>query len=112
MIARRPALVLLVLTLVVAGCGGVDEPGYSSQPTAIYVDGEGGDWADLTGHLDADDGALDRLWVAHNEQHLFLRLVLSQSLNLQEGNNLTLYLDADNDATTGRDTLGLGAELR
>jgi len=111
MIARRPALVLFVLAFMIAGCGGADAPNYSAQPAAIYVDGEGDDWTDLTGHLDADDGALDQLWVAHSDQHLFLRLALNRSLNLQEGNDLTLFLDADDDSTTGQDTLGLGAEL-
>ena len=49
--------------------------------------------------------------MAHVEQHLFLRLELGQSINLQEDNELTLHLDTDNDPTTGKQTLGLGAEL-
>ncbi|PSO44828.1 hypothetical protein BRC21_00870, partial [Candidatus Saccharibacteria bacterium SW_7_54_9] len=54
---------------------------------------------------------IERLWMAHAEQHLFLRLELGRSINLQEDNELTLYLDTDNDPTTGRQTLGIGAEL-
>ena len=112
MIARRSVSLLLALVFITAGCGGAEKSNYSSQPAPIYVDGEGGDWTEVTGQADPDDGALDRLWVAHSDQHLFLRLALDRSLNLQEGNDLTLHLDVDNDSTTGRDTLGLGAELR
>jgi endonuclease/exonuclease/phosphatase family metal-dependent hydrolase len=67
-------------------------------------------------HDDAGDGdgpaRLERVWIAHTDQHLFLRLTLGQTINLQEGNDLTLYLDTDNDTTTGTQALGIGAELQ
>jgi endonuclease/exonuclease/phosphatase family metal-dependent hydrolase len=89
--------------------------GYTTQPARIYVDEAADDWSAVpVRHDDADDGGavgIDRLWTAHGADHLFLRLTLSRAVNLQEGNDLTLFLDADNDPATGRDTLGLGAEL-
>lgn len=133
---RLQVLTILSLLLVVGGCGGTggiedpseDEPGdgeevqesspvngYVTKPARIYVDEEGEDWNDVsTQHNDADDAEgvdIERLWMAHAEQHFFLRLELGESINLQEGNDLTLYLDTDNDPGTGRQTLGIGAEL-
>jgi endonuclease/exonuclease/phosphatase family metal-dependent hydrolase len=95
------------------GSGAVD--GFTSQPAPIVVDGEGDDWAGLSMRYDdTGDGSLDlgRLWMAHTEEHLFLRLTVGQSIDLLEENDLTLYLDTDNDPTTGEAALGLGAELR
>jgi len=90
--------------------------GYTSQPAAIAVDGAGRDWTGLAvRHDDGGDGsgaaALDRLWVAHTEQRLFLRVTVERPINLEERNDLTLYLDTDNDPATGDSALGLGAEL-
>lgn len=97
-----------------AGRGGGSPPvnGYAVQLTRIYVDVED-DWEEVSARHDDDGGGLDieRLWMAHAEQHLFLRLELGPSIHLQEDNELTLYLDTDNDPTTGRQTLGIGAEL-
>ena len=90
--------------------------GYASHPARIYVDEEGDDWENVAvRHADSpDDGDgvdLERLWVAHGEEYLFLRVELGDAINLQEGNDLTLYLDTDNNPDTGRERLGLGAEL-
>lgn len=89
--------------------------GFTSQPAPIVVDGEGDDWTELSVRYDdTGDGniGIDRLWMAHTEEHLFLRLTLGQPIDLLEDNDLTLYLDTDNDPTTGEAALGLGAELR
>ncbi len=121
-------IVLLAVVFLVGGCGGVGESsdddgdtasgpvdGYTSEPASIYVDGEGEDWEPLpVRHSDVDDGGavgIERLWAAHSERHLFLRLELSEAVNLQEDNGLRLYLDTDNDPGTGEEALGLGAEL-
>jgi len=129
MTIRPPLPVVLSLLLVAVGCGGVgevDKPktgreagspvgGFTTQPTRIYVDEEHRDWEDVpVRHTDADDAEgvdIEQLWIAHTEQHLFLRLVLGQAINLQEDNDLTLYLDTDNDPSTGASALGIGAEL-
>ena len=124
--------VVLAYALIVAGCGGMGETnggddstesfaatpvnGYSTQPARIYVDEEGHDWTDLSAlYADRTEDAattdLERLWAAHTERHVFLRIEVKQPLNLQEGNNITLHLDTDNDPTTGQSAWGLGAEL-
>lgn len=132
MSSRLWTAVVVLFGLVLGGCGGIDGSngedgtanpanvatvnGYTTQPARIYVDEKRDDWTDLSIlHVDPeDDGGkvdLERLWAAHTERHLFLRLEVGRPINLQEENGLTLHLDADNDPATGESTLGLGAEL-
>jgi len=136
--SRRLLLSLALSVLVViGGCGGLngttdegdpEKPpeeapttrgpvdGYASHPARIYVDESMDDWEDIAArHVDSpDDGRgvdLERVWIAHDAEYLFLRFELGEPLNLQEGNALTLYLDTDNNPETGQQALGLGAEL-
>jgi endonuclease/exonuclease/phosphatase (EEP) superfamily protein YafD len=95
-----------------------DEPEttYPTEPVRILIDEAGEDWAPVpVRHSDpsGDGEALDlgRLWVSHDAEHLFLRFETGRTINLSENNDLTLYLDTDNDTTTGRRTRGLGADL-
>lgn len=90
--------------------------GFASQAAAIVVDGNDRDWSNLsTRYNDTDDGdgriGIQKLWMAHTDQHLFLRLTFDRRIDLLENNNLTLYLDTDNNPNTGASSLGLGAEL-
>lgn len=87
-----------------------------SYPAAIQVDGADPDWSEVpVRHTDptGDGDALDfeRLWMAHDSERLYLRLEVGAEINLQEGNDLTLYLDSDYDATTGTDVDDMGADL-
>lgn len=125
-----PALLLSLLVLV-GGCGGLGETddgtntppeevapvnGYPSQPARIYVDERSDDWDSVGGkHTDpTDEGAtvdLKAVSAAHTSQYLFLRLEVREPMNLQEGNELTLHLDTDNDLSTGQVASGIGAEI-
>ncbi|MFB6248566.1 MAG: endonuclease/exonuclease/phosphatase family protein [Salinibacter sp.] len=117
--------------LCAGGCGGMDGAdapardasaqesaeavgGYAAQRARIYLDGIETDWNDVAvRHSDVGDGGglgLERLWVAHSGDRLFLRIELSRAINLQEDNAITLYLDTDNAPSTGTSALGLGAE--
>lgn len=89
---------------------------FPTHPARIFIDGDGADWSGFPiRHADAEgDGRdidLGRLWVAHDAARLFLRIEVGDTLNLQEGNDLTLHLDTDADARTGRSVQGIGAEL-
>jgi endonuclease/exonuclease/phosphatase family metal-dependent hydrolase len=89
--------------------------GYKAHPARIFVDGVGRDWDEgAARHTDVGDGGdglgLERLWVAHSADRLFLRVELTRAINLQEDNAITLYLDTDNAPSTGTAALGLGAE--
>ncbi len=106
-------------TFGVAGC--TSDPARSASPAPderILVDGEGADWAsyaplhtDPTGDVSGDRIDLGRLWMAHDDRFLFLRVEVGREINIQEGNELTLFLDADNDPATGEAVGGIGAEL-
>jgi endonuclease/exonuclease/phosphatase (EEP) superfamily protein YafD len=119
-----PSLLIALIGLV--GCNGAGSEGgdagpetagaYPSEPARIVVDAEGDDWTSVpTRHADpsGDGGALDlgRLWMGHDSKHLFLRMDVGGEITLSEGNELTMYLDVDNDASTGRSARGLGADV-
>lgn len=128
----RVLLGIALPILIFVGCSGAgetngDDPpapsagaeagvAFSSEPAPIVVDGAGDDWSGLpVRHDDTGDGGdplgLERVWVAHSDASLFLRLTTDRPINLEENNDLTLYLDTDNDPSTGTEALGLGAEV-
>ena len=89
-----------------------------AQAARILLDGFFDDWethnpayADSSG--DAPAGAIDfaRLWISNDEHYLFLRFELGAETLIQEGNQIILYLDTDDDPATGQPIHGLGAEL-
>ncbi|MFB3132447.1 MAG: endonuclease/exonuclease/phosphatase family protein, partial [Rhodothermales bacterium] len=89
-----------------------------AQAARILLDGFFDDWetldpahADSSG--DAPAGAVDfaRLWISNDEHYLFLRFELGAETLIQEGNQIILYLDTDDDPATGQPIHGLGADL-
>src|SRR5690606_15111517 len=88
----------------------------------IQIDGRFEDWpASARMVIDAvGDGEvnvdLTALWIANDEQRLFLRLDFAEEIHADEGHDLTFYFDTDRDPNTGRlvrfrDGSALGAEL-
>jgi len=47
----------------------------------------------------------------HDENYFFFYIELNTEINLQDNNDLTIYLDTDQNANTGLEIHGLGAEL-
>lgn len=89
------------------------------QAARIFVDGRYDDWQNLNPlHIDPygdqQSGNLDfgKLWVSNDEQFLFLRLEIGEELSLQSANDITLFLDTDNNSSTGNQIHGIGAELK
>ena len=84
----------------------------ASQPV---VDGVLDEWGAPL-HADAaGDGSpvdLGRLWAASDEGYLYLAFEVGAEVNLQNDNTLALYLDTDDDASTGEPVAGIGAEVR
>ena len=88
------------------------------QVARIFVDGRHNDWQNLT-HLhidsygDQQSGNLDfgKLGVSNDEQFLFMRLETSEELCLQDINDISLFIDTDNNFSTGNQIHGIGAEL-
>ncbi len=52
------------------------------------------------------------LSASSDEEFLYLSLKLNSEIDLQENNELTLYIDTDNDESTGYSIDGIGADVR
>lgn len=90
----------------------------SAESARIIVDGEWDDWSeiaplytDASGDQNSGDIDYGQLWVANDELFLHLRLEVGAEINMQDYNDIRLYLDTDSDAATGFPIMGLGAEL-
>jgi endonuclease/exonuclease/phosphatase family metal-dependent hydrolase len=84
----------------------------------ILVDEEYSDWIsdNLRYTDDLNDGQnnqidFGRLWVDHCDTYLFISVELNKELIIQSDNNLRLYIDIDNDLSTGSNIRGIGADL-
>jgi exonuclease III len=88
-----------------------------AQAARIFLEGTFDDWTPLSpahedGLGDADAGVdFGRLWIANDESYLYLRFELGLETLIQEGNQIVLYLDTDDNAATGQGGFGVGAEL-
>ena len=108
---------LIILTVVTVVTVGLAESAYAQAPD-IYVDEDFSDWdARAPLHTDPQDqpgGGIDfgRLWVDNDDRFLFLSIEVGvEEISIQNGSCITLFLDTDNDPSTGQQAAGLGAEL-
>jgi exonuclease III len=88
--------------------------GHEAPPPA--VDGHFEEWSPTRpAYTDAsDDGDVidfGRIWVSSDSVRLTMRLEVGTEISLQGGNSITLLIDGDADAATGRPAEGIGAEL-
>ncbi len=97
-------------------CAALSAPG---APLAVTVDGIFSDWQGVTpAHSDPigdyGDSTIDfgRLWMAHDDDFLHLRIEVGPEMIRNSGNALTLYIDWDNSASTGYSIRGMGAEMK
>lgn len=110
---RRLALCLVAA----AACVPAVSQTLDAPAARIVHDGRFEDWAAIAPvATDPDDqpaGAVDLLALAitNDEQFLRLRITFADVTQLQENNDLVLYLDTDADPTTGLPVAGLGADL-
>ncbi len=92
-------------------------PAYS-QSARIFVDGVFSDWDNLNSLYvdtigDQATGLVDfgQLWGANDEGLLFLRVQIGGEMNLQNDNDIAMFIDTDNNPATGMQVHGIGAEL-
>ena len=104
---QKPAILfLLVFTSIL-----------NAQSLPIFLDGRVDDWnvavpTYIDNEGDGNDYDFRNFSVTNDEEFLFIKLDLSPECELTEGNNLlSLYIDGDNDSTTGLAINGIGAEL-
>ena len=119
---RQRALLMktlhLLLPAILAGISLFLTNDAQAQAARIFLDGDFGEWFNLDpAHTDASGdtqaGSIDfeRLWIANDQQFLFLRFELGVETLIQEANEIVLYLDTDDDPATGQPIHGIGAEL-
>ncbi len=91
----------------------------SAQPFRILLDDNFSDWQDVPVlHTDpAGDGNFltpdfERLWVANDENFIFIRFEILYEINIQSDNNIEIYIDSDNNINTGQNINGIGADFR
>ncbi len=85
----------------------------------ILIDGNFDDWEDVAPIFvdnagDGQNNGIDirGIW-AHNDQYnLYFRFELTKEINLQENNDLAIYIDYDDNINTGFKINGIGAEVR
>lgn len=84
----------------------------------ILIDGRLGEWdsrpilyTDAAGDAGVSGIDFGELKITHDEQYVFFSLEVGPQINLQDNNNLTLYLDTDENAATGLAIAGIGAEV-
>jgi len=88
-----------------------------TQSLPIFLDGRTNDWnIPVPTYIDSEnDGSVydfKYLSVTNDEQFLFIRLKITPFLKLLEDNQLSIFIDGDNNSSTGFQINGIGAELR
>lgn len=84
----------------------------------ILVDGEFADWtnqATLDTDASGDGGSsgidFGKVQVANDRDFVFFYVEVGSTINLQDFNDVTIYIDTDNNANTGSPASGIGADL-
>ncbi len=93
-------------------------PAASADAQPVLMDGDFGDWAAIPHAVqdpsgDGGGSGIDfgRMWLANDGPALFIRIELGTDLLMQEPNSLILYIDTDNNSSTGTSVAGMGADL-
>ncbi|NOY76896.1 MAG: T9SS type A sorting domain-containing protein [Calditrichaeota bacterium] len=90
-----------------------------SQSTAVVIDGRFSDWnsrqplyTDARGDGGSDGIDFGRLWAGNDNRFLFLSVEMGREIILQNDNNISLFIDTDNNSNTGEKINGIGADLQ
>ncbi len=89
---------------------------YISASSQIILDEQVADWSpsllveeEIGDNISGID--IESLWIQNDDKYLYIRIDLSQEINLQSDNDLSLFIDVDQNSNTGFQTNGLGAEF-
>jgi len=84
----------------------------------VYLDGRFDDWAgapadwiDPAGDGGASGIDVQQIWVANDEDYLYVRIEVGGDIVLHDANLFTLYIDTDTDVSTGYSLGIMGADL-
>jgi len=91
----------------------------TANAQVIEIDADFGDWEGkepiFVDQLnDGQNNGIDfeRVWAYNDEKYLFFRFETNKEIDLQEDNELAIYIDYDNNINTGFKINGVGAEVR
>ena len=92
---------------------------FSLSSQQVILDEDFNDWSEtnIVSYADSRGDAsftgidFSDVKISNDEDHLFLYVDLSKEINIQSSNNITLYIDMDNNANTGLSKNGVGAEI-
>ncbi|GJQ61984.1 MAG: endonuclease [Melioribacteraceae bacterium] len=99
---------LYTITLLVLFC--------INSYSQIKIDENFTDWEELDvlySDATGDGQPIDfgKLWLADDENYLYYCFEVGSEINLQDNNDVTIYLDIDNNGATGKSVNGIGAEI-
>lgn len=84
----------------------------------ILLDEDFSDWNSVQTFVNDtnNDGAsggldIDSIWVTNDEDFLFIKIRTTTEFNIQNDNELSVFIDTDQNSTTGRNIKGIGAEI-
>jgi exonuclease III len=83
----------------------------------VYIDENFDDWAskpvisDSNSDHSGNNIGIEDIQFHNDDKYIFIKFKLNQEIKLQEGNNLALYIDADNKASTGFKINEIGADI-
>ncbi len=85
---------------------------------SIYLDEDFSDWSNAKSSFadkkgDGNSSGIDftDVRISNDENYLFLFIDISKEINIQSNNKLTMYIDTDNQSSTGLSIYGIGADL-
>ncbi len=110
--ALRPAFILpLLIALALGQAASADQ--HPIQMDGFYCDWEGIDpvYVDPSGDGGASGIDLGRLWIADDDDFLYMRFEVGTEIQLNAGHQLRIYIDTDENQTTGLQIGGIGADL-
>ncbi|MDB9881576.1 endonuclease/exonuclease/phosphatase family protein [Bacteroidia bacterium] len=90
---------------------------YVNAQSRILIDGLYDDWVDYPLYTDtSNDGGssgidFGKIQVSNDHEFIFFYVEVGTNINLQDLNDVAIYLDIDNKASTGVSTSGIGADL-
>ena len=92
---------------------------FSLSSQQIILDEDFNDWGEtnIVSYSDPSEDAnftgtdFTDVKISNDQDHLFLYVDLSNETNLQSSNNISLYIDTDNNPNTGFAKNGIGAEI-
>ncbi|HEY6626274.1 MAG TPA: endonuclease/exonuclease/phosphatase family protein, partial [Ignavibacteriaceae bacterium] len=87
------------------------------QSLPIFLDGRTDDWnVPVPTYIDTENDGnscdFKYLSITNDEQFLFIKIKITPFLKLLEDNQIAVFIDGDNNSSTGYQINGIGAELR